>query len=247
MPGRLVFFVVCTVLLSACTSTVQIQPSSALNPEKASLAAERQAYSWWQLRFRLTWPEDTEPDFSRHLLIAERILLPIITEHEEQLSLWRFHRRAGRDNTGHQFSFLFYTDALTATAIEQQAEENELSIWLQREGMIDKIAFHQRSADEMSRLGQTSDPNWPPEIQHSWPYFIMGVSQTWLMLVQELSREQALEGEVSYEDLLLHYRTVNTQLNTQWRDFGQHAYLHHLNAVFGYQPVRIRSSELKSF
>ena len=87
----------------------------------------------------------------------------------------------------------------------------------------------------------------PIEIQRSWPYFIMGSSQTWLMLVQELSAENKLEGEVDYPSLLLHYKEVDTRLNAQWRDYGRHAYLHHLNAIFGYQPVLIRSSELKTF
>lgn len=242
-----IHLVVSILLLSACVSPLHIETAPTLSPEKARLSAKQQPYYWWQLRFRLTWPDNTEPDFSRHLLIAERILLPIITEHEDQLPLWRVHRRAGRDDAGHQLSFIFYTNALTASAIERQAQENELGLWLQEQGMIEKLAFHQRTAEEMGQLGQTSDPNWPAEIQESWPYFIMGASQTWLMLIQELSQEQPLEGEVTYRDLLQHYRTVDTKLNNQWREYGQHAYLHHLNAVFGYQPVRIKSSELKRF
>ena len=113
--------------------------------------------------------------------------------------------------------------------------------------MIEKTAINKRSPEELGKLEETSDKNWPPEIQRSWPYFIMGASQTWLMLVQEISREQALAGNVDYHQLLEHYRIVDSKLNVQWRDYGQHAYLHHLNAVFGYQPVRIRSSEFKSF
>ena len=67
------------------------------------------------------------------------------------------------------------------------------------------------------------------------------------MLVQEISAEEPLSGEVSYPELLAHYRRVDTKLNSQWRDYGQHAYLHHLNAIFGYQPVRIKSSDLQTF
>jgi hypothetical protein len=52
---------------------------------------------------------------------------------------------------------------------------------------------------------------------------------------------------VSYDELLAHYRGVDEELNRQWRDFGQHAYLHHLSALFGYQPVRIKRSELQQF
>jgi hypothetical protein len=75
----------------------------------------------------------------------------------------------------------------------------------------------------------------------------MGTSQAWLMQVQELSAQNALVGEVEYPAMLLHYQDVDARLNAQWREFGQHAYLHHLNAVFGYQPLVIRSSEVRAF
>jgi len=239
--------ILCCLLAAACTPALHIEPGPALNLNKPSLFAERQGHSWWQLRFRLTWPEGEQADLSRHLLIAEQILLPVISEHEDQLSLWRFHRRAARDGAGNQFSLIVFTDAATAGKIEREVQDNPLTQWLQERSMIEKIAINKRSPEELGKLEETSDKNWPPEIQRSWPYFIMGASQTWLMLVQEISREQALAGNIDYHQLLEHYRIVDSKLNVQWRDYGQHAYLHHLNAVFGYQPVRIRSSEFRSF
>ena len=105
----------------------------------------------------------------------------------------------------------------------------------------------QRSPEELGRLELTSDSDWPIEIQRSWPYYIMGASQTWLMLVQELSAENVLAGTVDYNELLLHYEEVNQRMNTLWRENGQHAYFHHLSALFGYQPLVIRTSELQTF
>ena len=73
------------------------------------------------------------------------------------------------------------------------------------------------------------------------------MAQSWLMLVQDLSAENELMGEVDYPALLEHYREVDARLNAQWRQYGQHAYLHHLSALFGYQAIKITSSELKTF
>ena len=105
----------------------------------------------------------------------------------------------------------------------------------------------QRGASELAELEETSDKEWPEEIQRSWPWFIMGASQAWLMQVQQISRENGLADSMRYPELLEHYRNVALSMNAQWRDFAQHAYFHHLSALYGYQPVKIHSSELKHF
>jgi hypothetical protein len=242
-----IYLTLSSILLAACTPVLQVQPGTLYEPKAARIDIEQPDQYWWQLGFRLTWPEEEQPDFSRHLLIAEQLLLPTMVEHQAQLSLWRFHRRAGRGETGHQFSLIFYSDEVTAAQIVDEIESDPLTQWLIDRELIEKVRFNQRSPEELGRLELTSDSTWPIEIQRSWPYFVMGASQAWLMLVQELSAESRLSGDVDYPSLLLHYQKVDEQLNAQWRENGQHAYLHHLNAVFGYQPLIIRSKELKTF
>lgn len=242
-----ILLIISVVFLSACTPTLQIEPIAAFDPKTAPLDAEEPDRYWWQLGFGLTWPEGEPADFSRHLLIAEQLLLPTIVEYQGKLPLWRFHRRAGRDATGHQFSMIFFSDAATAAQINQGVTSNPLTHWLVERKVIDETRFAQRSPEELGRLELTSDPSWPIEIQRSWPYFIMGVSQTWLMMVQEMSALNTLEREIDYPTLLLHYQQVDARLTLQWRDYAQHAYLHHLSAVFGYEPIYIRSNELKTF
>ena len=236
-----------SLLLAACTPALQVQPAAPFEPAAAALDAEQAERFWWQMRIRLTWPDDATPDFSAHLLIAEQLYLPVISENQADMPLWRFHRRAGRGDAGNQFSLIFYADKATAARIDEEIASAPLTQWLLDNNMIDKVRFAQRSPEELGRLELTSDPEWPIEIQRSWPYFIMGASQTWLMLVQELSREHQLAGEVDYPALLQHYQNVDSRLNAQWRQYGQHAYLHHLSAIFGYQPLQIRSSTLKTF
>jgi hypothetical protein len=246
-PARLHILLVASLLLSACTSTVNTRPADNFAPAAIDPAPQLEDLAWWQLRFKLSWPADESPDFSGHLLIAEQILLPLIIEHQEDFALWRFHRRAGRDNAGHQFSLIFMADENTAAEIGSAVEADELVLWLQQRGMLEKTRLGQRGAEELGRLEETSDRGWPLEIQKSWPWFAMGASTTWLMQVQEISARQGLPANATYAELHDHYRRVSSEMNAQWRDFGQHAYFHHLSAIYGYQPVKIRSSELRTF
>ncbi len=233
--------------LGAGSSAMQGDAAPLLEPVKASLSAEQADRAWWQLRFKLIWPENEYPNFSAHSLIAEQLLLPVITAHEERLTLWRFHRRASRDAAGNQFSLIFYTDEATAAQINNDISMNPLTYSLIDNAIIEKTAFSKRTQQELGLLEQTSDPQWPIEIQRSWPYFIMGASQSWLMLVQEISQGLELDDTISYSGLITHYQRVDQAVNAQWVDYGQRAYLHHLNAIFGYQPLRIRGSVMRSF
>lgn len=246
-PAFKLYLALVSLLLAACAPALQVAPSAPFEPHAAVIGAEQPDRYWWQLRFRLAWPEDEAPDFSQHLLIAEQLLLPVLVENQAQLPLWRFHRRAGRGDAGNQFSLIFYSDEATADRINQQVQADALTQWLLHHKMIEKVRFAQRSPAELGRLELTSDPEWPLDIQRSWPYFIMGASQTWILLVQQISRQEALAGDVNYPALLQHYRNVDARLNKQWQSYGQHAYLHHLSAIFGYQPLQIRSSELRTF
>ena len=71
-------------------------------------------------------------------------------------------------------------------------------------------------------------------VQKTWPSFIMGASEMWLGLVDELSEQ--IPGSVDDDQ---HYRDVQTELSSFWREQGQHPFLHHLNALFGYEEMII--------
>ena len=70
--------------------------------------------SWWAYRFRIDWPEKAPADMAVDLLLAHAVVKPHLEVFAPRLSYWRFHRRAARDATGHQFSLLFYADPATA-------------------------------------------------------------------------------------------------------------------------------------
>jgi hypothetical protein len=76
----------------------------------------------------------------------------------------------------------------------------------------------------------------------------MGVSRTWLGMISqkadELRNESSGATLYAYEKL---YRRVEESVDQMWRNDGRHAFFHHLNALFGYQPLVIYERKLMTF
>jgi len=66
----------------------------------------------------------------------------------------------------------------------------------------------------------------------------MGVSSLWLGLIED-SFQGSPEDFADTRELLEKYREIDALVAETWRKEGQHALLHHLNAVFGYKPLII--------
>lgn len=192
---------------------------------------------WQQLCFHLALDEAREADFTSDLILADRVIKPLLRQESKQIVLWRFHRRAADDAAGHQFSFFYYSDHETASRLYDAVQTDTEVAMLSQRGKLLKLSTSCRSTEHPEQLAALSDTNWDQAIQTSWPYFIMGVSAAWLQLIEELS----LANETGHEDLYQHYAQVEQQLIALWQEQGQHAYLHHLNAIFGYEPLFINN------
>jgi hypothetical protein len=221
--------------LSACSS----YPGMVETP---LVVDQQEAKVWSRVKFRLQWPEGEDLDFSYHLLIADQILLPVLESNKDDIPLWRFHRRAARDKAGHQFSFIYYSDSQTASKVQAQIDQNPIVSSLKDLDILKKLLFTRSNKDEATLIEFTSDPDWPLEIQQSWPYFIMGVSQSWLGLIEREHSGNQETPYVSIVEMLFYYQQLNDRIVDKWGKFGRHAYLHHLNAVYGYTPVYIRET-----
>lgn len=227
LPGTACFFL---LFLTGCAGTT---PPVASKPVEREAAAPGAA-GWWYARFRMVWPENTQADWSVDTLIADRIVSPVLQRYRSRIQLWRFHRRAGHDQSGHQFSFIFYASPETAQQIYHDFGRDRLVDRLRGDGKLKRVVFD--NTNEIGRPNQedTSDKHWPMIIQKSWPHFIQGASRMWLELVQTL----ALEAQQRHpEDLYAVYQDVQAGVNILWKKEGGHVFLHHLSALYAYQPV----------
>jgi hypothetical protein len=182
------------------------------------------------------------------LLIANEVVAPVLYRHEANLPLWRFHRRAMNDKYGHSLSFIIYTTPVTAEAIYAEIRSDPLLKALVATGKVSQVSYDGTKNINRPQVEDVSDKNWPPIIQKSWPYFIMGVSRTWLGMVSqkadELGNGSSGTTLYAYEKL---YRRVEESVDQMWRNDGRHAFFHHLNALFGYQPLVIYERKLMTF
>ena len=231
--------------LSACTRVVTVRTPMEDLPA-ASLDTAGDENAWWSIAFIMDWDREQEPDWHLDALLADQVSAPALADRRTHVGLWRFHRRAAYDGTGHQFSLLVYTDEQTADGLYGHVRENSVLRWLESDERIDSVTLTRMRAPEPPSITDSSDVAWPPEIQASWPWYIMGVSQTWLSLIDQVKAETPFEDS-STSALLDYYRTVNDRVSALWRMHGQHVYLHHLNALFGYAPLVIRETNLKRF
>jgi hypothetical protein len=203
---------------------------------------------WRYARFRMKWPQNTEPSWHIDLLIAHRLLLPVIKQYKNNIDLWRFHRRAARDKEGHQFSLTFYSSQKTAKKIFNDLRSDTLLKSMKQAGLIVQDIYEDHEKIIALNIEDTSDGHWSPPLRKAWPFFIMGVCQMWLSLIVEISEGIPERQKVSSVNKMLKvYHQVNTIINSLWQDEGSHAMLHHLNAIFGYEPIFVREINLRRF
>lgn len=111
---------------------------------------------------------------------------------------------------------------------------------LQQKNIIEQIILDNLDNNPRTNIKDTSDKNWPEEIQAAWPAYIMGVSNMWLQLIEQEIDDSA--GSTDINVLLDKYRLANQNVTRLWQTEAQHAFLHHLNAIFGYEPLVIKKS-----
>lgn len=193
---------------------------------------------WWYARFRMNWPPNADPVWYMDLYLAHQVILPLLQEHQKDIHLWRFHRRAGRDGAGRQFSFIFYASPRTARNIFQTLQSDPTVGNMKFAGVIDNIVYDDPAKLTRPNIEDTSDKNWPVSIQKAWPYYIMGVSQMWLNLVAQVADDKMKSGSPSsIKEIETFYKQVNKTMTDLWQKQGRHAFMHHLNALFGYKPL----------
>ena len=178
-----------------------------------------------------------QPVWATDLVLADRVTAPLLKAYAQEIALWRFHRRAAPDLAGHQFTLLVYAPPAIYAEIRQKIDASPTVHALQSAGRLSAIAHDCRASAQASLLEATSDPSWDPALQRAWPYFIMGVSASWLALIQEFS------GDIgaAEADLPAAYAEVEARITALWGAQGQHAFLHHLSGVYGYRPLKIES------
>jgi hypothetical protein len=238
-------FIVLVMAIAGCATTVKRKAVETIEPPPAEIASSA---GWWSARFRMYWPPEEEPFWHTDLLIAHKIVAPVLLQYKDRIYLWRFHRRATRDRAGHQFSFIFYASAQTAYQVFETLRSNALLSEMAYTGRVIEEVYDNPDRITKPRIKDTSDPSWPSLIQKSWPYYIKGVSQMWLNLITETVADMpTADAPLSLDEYEELYKKVNATITSLWENNGRHAFLHHLNALFGYKPIVFYEKRMLNF
>lgn len=231
----------CTLLLLfICFGCATVTPpASPEPPPRVTAGGQPSAPGWWAVRFKMKWAEGTTPSWHLDELVAYEVVSPALERYREQILLWRFHRRAAPDAGGHQFSFIFYATPQDAERIHASIRSSPVLALLKGRGVIEQDTYQDTSRLVQPNIEDTADPRWSLPLKRSWPNFIMGVSEAWLILISELAGERRGGRAGSAEPLVASYETVHKAVEKTWREEGSHALLHHLNALFGYAPLAV--------
>jgi hypothetical protein len=194
---------------------------------------------WWYARFHMEWPENEDPMRQTDLMLAHKVLSPIIAQHQETIGLWRFHRRALRDQAGHQFTLIFYASPQMARHVFDQVNSDPFLDEMKAPGTRKQDHYDDTTFVARPHIEDTSDRRWSLPVPRSWPYCIMGVNEMWLRMIQETVELNPAEVKPqSLQDYLTFYKKVEESITEAWKREGRHAYLHHLKAISGYEPLR---------
>lgn len=201
---------------------------------------------WYFYRFRIKQDLLQNPRWWIDIVLIDRIFR-IIVAHNRALSekfLWRFHRRSGRVGAGHQVSLCCYFKQQDSELTSKLINEMAIFKMLSESGLL-KEFFCEEGGDGVEGSG---DGSWDREIQKSWPYFIQGVSESILKMIEVIIDD--LDTSIVFDNLLNiedFYKAVSEKLDYIWLNQGSHAFLHHLNALFGYKPIRTTQTVITSF
>lgn len=221
-----------SLLLAGCAAGPGRPAATEPPPASAPLAADAR---WHTFCFRMPFDPAGRPVWARDLLLADRVVAPALAAAQGRIPLWRFHRRAVADRAGHVFSLLVYMRDPDYAALSAALEASPVLARLRAAGDVTAASPACRPEQSRAAIEATSDPSWEPALQRAWPHFIMGVSQSWLALVQAFAAEIPPEAP----DPVAAYAEVDGRIAALWGRQGQHAFLHHLSGVYGYQPLRV--------
>ena len=142
--------------------------------------------NWYSFQFKFEFEQNTRPKWWLDILMIDTVVRDIMENHKNNIQLWRFHRRADHDESGHKFKLWCYTTEEVSIAIDEIARCHK-SIGVLKEN---SLLLDYTTENSGSGVEGTSDPRWSNEVKKAWPYYIMGISQLILELIDLIKKQQ---------------------------------------------------------
>lgn len=198
--------------------------------------------NWYSFQFKFEFEQNTPPKWWLDILVIDTVVRDVMEKHKNDIGLWRFHRRADHDTSGHKLTLFCYTTEEVSIAIDEIARCHKSIVILKENSLL----FDYTTGNSGSSVEGTSDPRWSIEVKKAWPYYIMGISQLILDLIDRIKNQQdPLDDGAGIDVIKRYYASINNRVIAIWQNEGGHAFLHHLNAMFGYTPILMQPADGK--
>jgi hypothetical protein len=200
---------------------------------------------WWTVLFWIPVPDRQNILSWMNVLLLHKVVGPSLRKRINEVDLYRFHCvYNGNQEDGHEWKFLFYSTAKVADSIFRSIRANRLLAKLKTRNLVRKVDYDSLHDVHHPDIKDRSWHEWHLFIQEAWPYYAKGVSECWWMLVEKFAAdlESKVAGTVDFNNLdhlSSFYRKVNEKIGVQWRDHGQHIFIHHLHAIISWEPIAI--------
>lgn len=189
--------------------------------------------TWHSYRVRLNLDCDGQPRWWLDMLLIDTLVRDALMSSPTP-QIWRIHRRYADDKAGHEFAFQCYATSVVHDGIAAIVREHAALRVLQDAETLREYV----ETEEGAGVEATSDREWSVPLQAAWPYYIQGVSRMLLELVEHIRESPRPDcTEADFQELESYYSALSGLVLRTWREEGSHAILHHVNALFGYEPV----------
>jgi len=203
---------------------------------------------WWQIWFKIKQPpaEKGVAYPFNDLIIAHRILQPIINNYNQKLDSWHFHRRWKNDETGHLFNFFIKSEEMVKDTIFDEIEESKTLKILKDNGLVQETGCYEKLPNQN---GLYVWGEWPQSINRNFPLFVHSLSKLWLDMIDEIQNfvpTKSLDPE-NIDQLQVFYQQIEANLNNEWLYRGAQFTYHYVSGIFGYSPTLISPDKMRGF
>lgn len=191
---------------------------------------------WYSFSFNISWDRNQEPKTWIDIFIIDTIVREVISQKKSEIVFWRMHRRWFVDEHGHELTFDCFTNEEASNEIERLIKDSDAFKVLQKNKLLVEVLERIPGGAEIH--GLTDKESWPECLKKSWTYYINGCCEMFLRLIENIKGGESVPTDIQNAEQF--YIKVNNELIRIWQSFGCNAFFHHLNAIFGYQPLLIQ-------
>jgi len=195
---------------------------------------------WYSLNFNISLDRNQKPKTWIDIFIIDTIVREVVLQKKAEIKFWRIHRRWADDEHGHELTLDCFTNEEAASEIKSLINNSDYFKILQNRNLLQK--FEMVPADTESKTAIINDTGWPEPLKESWLHYINGCCEMFLNLIGVLKKDIKTDINKTSDISEIEKSCIELErkLTEIWKSHGNNAFFHHINAIFGYQQLRIQ-------